>query len=631
MNRLFHTLLAASLLQFSNAVIASSDNDDFLKAERVARSGNYSEFKRLSSQLDHPLKPYVELAFYKNYPHIKYQTEIEQFLQIYQNTPLEWPVREAWLKYLAKKGKKEQFVANYSQTSDVELKCLYLDYQWQLGDVPKEAILAQVDEIWVVGKSQPKACDTLFAHWQKAGRQTPERVWQRIDLAVKEGQYRLATYLQAQLPQDKRYLADLYITIRRDPSAAAGLYRYKNKSAEEAEIAVYGIKRLLWRNPDLARRAWDKLEQMFSFSQQQQNSVHYAFAYALAVKRHDEARFWLNKVPYEQHDDKLMRWHLANMLREQDWPAIIAYFTPRNRGKLKSSYQYWLAYSYFRQNKNQLANDIWLKLAQERDYYGFLAAARLGMPVNLNSQTLMLPPGLKEKVELAPGFKRANAFYELDRITSARREWNYLIDTSSNAEKLAASVLASEYGWHDHVIVTLAQMKAWDYVDLRFPDAYVDLFERYSSRNKVDFDWSIAIARRESSFARDARSSANARGLMQLLPSTAKYMNRSSIATRRLYEPSTNINLGTKYLKYLEGKNKGNQILATASYNAGYHKVKKWIPDQPMPAEIWIELIPYRETRDYVKNVYAYRQVYLAKQGKEDNVLAPILDMSIGG
>ena len=630
MKRILHTLLAVSLAHFSSAALASSDNDDFLKAEKVARSGNYSEFSRLNEQLDHPLKPYVELAFYKYHPHIKYQKEIEQFLQVYQQTPLEWPVRKSWLNYLADTGRKAEFVANYRDTTDVELKCLFLDYQWQLG-APKNAILSQVAPIWVAGKSQPKECDNIFAHWRKAGRQTPELVWQRLGLAAQAGQYRLVEYLKTQLPAQQRYLADLYATVKKDPSAAAGLYRFKNKSAQEGEIALYGVKRLVWSNPDLAIRAWVKLERMFTFSDEQQAQVHYAFAYALAVKRHDEARFWLNKISHEKHDAKLVQWHLANMLREQDWPGIIAYFTPMDKSTLNNGHQYWLAYSYFRQGNTQFANDIWLKLAQERDYYGFLAAARLDLPVSLNNQQLTLPPGLKEKVEQAPGFKRAQAFYELERTTSARREWNYLVDTSSNAEKLAASVLASEQGWHDNAIFTLAGMKAWDYVDLRFPEAYLNLFQRYSRRNKVDLDWSIAIARRESSFAHDARSRANARGLMQLLPSTAKYIGRTSIASKRLYEPNTNINLGTKYLHYLEEKNRGNQILATASYNAGYHKVKKWIPDEAMPAELWIELIPYRETRNYVKNVFAYRQVYLTKQGKDENILATILDMSIGG
>lgn len=118
---------------------------------------------------------------------------------------------------------------------------------------------------------------------------------------------------------------------------------------------------------------------------------------------------------------------------------------------------------------------------------------------------------------------------------------------------------------------------------------------------------------------------------MQLLPSTAKYVAKSRVSTRQLMRPATNIRLGTDYLDYLKGKNKGNEILATASYNAGFHRVKRWIPQEAMPAELWIELIPYRETRDYVKNVMAYRQVYHTKLGREGNILAGILDMQIGG
>ncbi|KKL87741.1 hypothetical protein LCGC14_1931680 [marine sediment metagenome] len=163
------------------------------------------------------------------------------------------------------------------------------------------------------------------------------------------------------------------------------------------------------------------------------------------------------------------------------------------------------------------------------------------------------------------------------------------------------------------------------------PKIFQDLFERYSKRNHIDVTWSIAISRRESSFAPDARSHANARGLMQLLPSTAKYVNKGTVSGARLNQANTNIRLGTEYLEYLKKKNRGNEVLATASYNAGYHRIKKWLPDEAMPAELWIELIPYRETREYVKNVYAYRQVYHTRLGREGNILAPILDMKMGG
>jgi len=270
-------------------------------------------------------------------------------------------------------------------------------------------------------------------------------------------------------------------------------------------------------------------------------------------------------------------------------------------------------------------------VAKERDYYGFLASARLNQAVTLNTIPINVSDALVNEVAEAPGFKRAKALYELDRFTSARREWNYLTRTSSKEEKLAASKLAAELDWYDSTIYTLAQLKAWDYVELRFPFAFQDLFERYSKRNRIDVTWSIAISRRESSFAPDARSHANARGLMQLLPSTAKYVNKGSVSSRRLYQPKTNIRLGTQYLEYLKKKNHGNEVLATASYNAGYHRIKRWLPEEPMPAELWVELIPYRETRNYVKNVFAYRQVYHTRLGREGNILAPILDMKMGG
>ncbi len=626
--KLHFSVLVVAALSFFNPSAQASTEKDFLEAEKIAWAGDYRGFKSATAALDHPLLPYVEMAYWKRHPRMKHQAEIESFLNIYQSTPLEWPVRKAWLNYLAKHDKKAEYIRNYRDTDNVELRCHYLSFQLALG-APEKAILGQVSELWIEGHSQPKQCDGLFSKWRKAGNMTNERVWQRLTAAAQDGQHSLIPYLKTLLPAKQQYLADLYYQVRRDPSAAAGLYRYKHKSGRESEIAVYGIKRLIWREPELALKAWDKLEKMFTFTEAQKEDVYYRFALALASKQHPEAVFWLNKVPVHLQDAKLMQWQLANLLQRKDWAGIVAFFTGKEG--LNLGQKYWLAYGLEQLGKKLEAIVIWRELAKERDYYGFLSAARLGLPVSLNEKTLKVPPSLLAKVENAPGFRRAKALYELKRYTDARREWNYLVDTSSDAEKLAAAQLAAGLDWYDSAIVTLAQIEAWDYIDLRFPDAFQDLFKRFSERSKIDMSWSMAIARRESSFAPDARSHADAHGLMQLRPSTAKYVNKGNIAVRRLYQPTTNINLGTRYLQYLKRKNHDNEVLATASYNAGYHKISKWIPDQPLPAELWIELIPYRETRDYVKNVFAYRQVYHAKLGNQDNLLAPLLEMQIGG
>ncbi|TMP43969.1 lytic transglycosylase [Pseudoalteromonas citrea] len=619
---------ATSIGLFSWFSCAQDTHKTFKAAERVAWSGQYNAFQHSLKSLDHPLKPYVEMAFYKRNSKLKYQADIARYLSVYDGTPLEWPVRSSWLKYLKKRGKKALFIEYYQPTKDAELHCSYLQYQLDLG-APKKAILDQVAPLWVVGKSQPRACNGLFKQWQSANYMSEALVWQRITKAAQGGQTSLLRYLKKLLPKNQAYLADLYTKVRQDPSASAGLYRYKNRSAKEAEIAVYGVRRLIWRDQKLALRAWDKLQTMFAFTQVQKDSVAYRFALALASKGHPQAKFWLHKVPPAQQDSKLKQWMMSNMLKEQDWAGITALFAPMN--DLSNGQTYWLAYSHARRGDAGQARELWQSIAGKRDYYGFLAAGRLGLPVSLNTKSLDVPPSLLEKVSHAPGFMRAKALYEMKRYTQARREWNYLTNTSSTAEKLAASMLAADLQWYDSTIFTLAEIKAWDYVDLRFPMAYEALFTRYSKKNHIDMAWSIAVARRESSFAPDARSHANAYGLMQLLPSTARYVSKQRVSKKKLFQPVTNIRLGTDYLEYLKKKNQGNEILATASYNAGYHRIKKWLPDEAIPAELWIELIPYKETRDYVKNVFAYRQVYHTKMGRDGNVLAPILDMKIGG
>ncbi|CCQ10685.1 Soluble lytic murein transglycosylase precursor [Pseudoalteromonas luteoviolacea B = ATCC 29581] len=608
--------------------VSADIHSDFKQAERLAWSGNYDAFKNALAQLDHPLSPYVEMTFYKRHANLRYQSEIEQFLSVYEHTPLEWPVRAKWLDHLRHRGRKAQYVAAYKPTKNAELTCYYLRFQLELG-APEKAILEQVAPLWTVGKSQHKACDPLFSRWQKAGYMKPEHIWERVTQSAQGGQSSLLSYLKTLMPAKEAYLADLYLEVRRDPSSAAGLYRYKHKSKKEAEIAVYGMNRLIWRDKALALRAWDKLQGMFAFTDEQKSSVAYRFALALASDGEPEAEFWLNKVPKSGRDEKLMQWLLANKLKLQDWEGVIALFVGQER--LSNGQKYWLGYSYNQVGQTEKAKELWRDVANERHYYGFLAAARLGLPTQLNSEPLNIDSNLKQKVANAPGFKRAKALYEMERFTEARREWNYLTNTSSTEEKLAASQLAAELEWYDSAIYTLAGIGAWDYVELRFPMAFKSIFERYSESNNVPIDWSLAIARRESSFAPDARSHANAFGLMQILPSTAKYINKKSVTNARLMQPEFNVRLGTDYLYYLKKKNDDNEILATASYNAGFYRVKKWVPKTRMPMELWIELIPYTETREYVKNVYAYRQVYRTRLGHQDNLLNTILSTSIGG
>jgi soluble lytic murein transglycosylase len=225
--------------------------------------------------------------------------------------------------------------------------------------------------------------------------------------------------------------------------------------------------------------------------------------------------------------------------------------------------------------------------------------------------------------------QRAFELFKLNRLNDARKEWNLLIKYSTTREKLAAAKLAYNWGWYDRPIFTLAAVGYLNDVNLRFPLAYKSILSTSAKNNVVDPAFVFAIARRESSFMHDAYSSAGAAGLMQIKPSTASYMAKSKVRRKQLFKPEKNVKLATNYLSYLMKKSKGNPIVATAAYNAGFSKVKRWLPEKEMAADAWIETIPYKETRNYVKAVMAYTEVYQKLLKRTDNVFAKSQDAVI--
>jgi soluble lytic murein transglycosylase len=186
----------------------------------------------------------------------------------------------------------------------------------------------------------------------------------------------------------------------------------------------------------------------------------------------------------------------------------------------------------------------------------------------------------------------------------------------------AAAKLAERYGWHDRAIFTLARTGYWDDLELRFPLEHAALVKHNAELQGIDIAWVFAVMRQESAFMSNARSHAGAMGLMQLMPSTARQVAKNVLKTpppRRqdLFEPDTNIALGSAYLKQMKGRLGDSAVLATAAYNAGPHRVTRWLPEETLPADIWIELVPFKETRGYLKRVLAYTVIYEKRMGRQ--------------
>lgn len=593
----------------------------FLRAEKTIWRMDSDEFLSTVQSLDdYPLVPYLIARKISDSFSLKDEAQIRAFLNKYGDSPIGQNIRRNWLFYLARKKQHGRFIDFYKPTSNTKLRCHYINAQISQG-LDETVFYQQIADLWTVGKSQPKECDAIFKKWIKAEQLTEDLILLRIEKAADGGSHTLIPYLRSLLPKEKHYLADLWRKTRRDPSYVKSLNRFPAKYPNiEADIISYGLSRLIWRDTELAVITMLKAEKSKVFSNKQKSKIYDAFGIKLAIDDANNAETWLNKSAEVSNNPEVVRWHLAYLLKQQDWLkiALLIENSPPQLVAAKD-YTYWLARAYENLGREQQAKVLYTQLAQTRHYYGFLASARLGQAFNLQDEPLQISHAEAQVVLSNAASERAFELKALKRFHYARAEWRHMQGQLDKRHKLVSTVISSAWAWHDQSIFTFSREDYLNDVGRRFPTAFEELIVEEANKNNIEPEWAFAIARRESSFMTDAVSTANARGLMQVLPSTAKYLEKRRVSSKQLLDADTNVRIGNKYLRYLMNKLDDNAILATASYNAGWRRVLKWLPEtEPLDADIWVEIIPYRETRNYVKAVMAYKQIYRAQLTEPD-------------
>jgi soluble lytic murein transglycosylase len=630
--RFIKTIILSGLFA-STSTFASDESmqrKTFLQAEKQIWDNSSATYQNLYNQLhDYPLQPYLDQKRLMTKMKLSSALEISDFLTKYEGTPLDWPLRKKWLTYLAKRKKPLLFQTFFKPTSNVELTCQYYRFELQTGVAPSR-VLPKVNSLWLVGKSQPKVCDPLFKKWQQAGYRTNDIIWQRIILLADGGKHNLIPYLTKLLPEKEQALAEIWHKVRRDPAYISKLSIFNNKTEREAEIVTYGLKRLIWRSPDQALETYKLAKALLPFTKQQQQQITLKFALALASKNHADAASWLQQVDEKLFSSNLTQWYITDALRDQNWQHIKdRLLTLPKTVHLSLQWRYWYSRSLLATDELVQGTKLLSELAQSRHYYGFLAASYLNKASNFQNMPLVVSEE-ERLITKIPEAKRAFELFAIGRFYNARLEWDYWLSKLNEREKLVASKVANEMQWYDRAIFTLAKVGYLNDVNLRFPLGFETEIKHYAGNQKINPAWAFAIARRESSFMSDANSPAGAKGLMQLMPATAKQLVRKKVSTQYLFKAKNNIELGTKYLRNLLDRHDGNQVLATAAYNAGPYRVKSWLKDsEPLPADVWIETIPFKETREYVKSVLAYQQIYQHKVGQTGSLFDQIIAMHI--
>lgn len=615
-----------------NAVAAPSDEvlrERFLKAEKTIHKVTPDQADKMMRDLgQYPLKPYIELEILSR--SLKDTAKVKGFLKRHQGTPLEWPMKKRWLLYLAGIGLTQPYLKNYQMGTDTVLDCYAL--QLRLLNEPAAKVWPEVSKIWTAGKSLPKECDPLFSRWQKAGQRTPEVIWARLSQVADGGDVRIIPYLRTLLPKNLQYLGDKWKHAIENP----GLVQRQNflplKHRWEREILAYALKKMVWKQPDQALRVWQRFESDPQFTPSQRIDVARQFAIALASKDDPRAAKFMPMVPVALKDDLFIQWQLTWLLRQNQWQKVqdlILELPPENQHD--DGLRYWLARAYQQTGLLEKGDKLLAEVATTRSYYGFMAAAKLGLKPSLAHRPVPISDEQYQAFKKSDSIARMYEWQAIGRPNAAKRELTFLQKYGTEPQKLGAAKYAYDKGWYDRAIFALADAGYWDDVDMRFPMVFNQEIQKYSKKANVDPAWAMAITRRESTFIPTAKSAVGAHGLMQIMPQTAKHITGRRVPVQNLYNPTTNIDMGTDYLNYLMRQNNNNLVFATASYNAGYSRVKGWVPkDRLMPMDIWIETIPFKETREYVKAVLAYYQIYNIRMNQPTDVFVPLSTMQVG-
>ena len=543
---------------------------------------------------------------------------IEAFLDRYGTLKPARELRYRYALHLAESGLFDRYLniyrSYYQGLGLARLDCIALHAEIEAGD--GDRIVHRGRDLWLTGYSQADECDPVFDWMREADLLGEDDYRARFALAVDAREFSRARWLARSLDEALLEQANDWLRAQGDPQRFVADHDPRADSDVSRRQLAYAIERITYRDPEMALALWQGIEDDYAFSTETRHATRRHIALWTARDNLPGAYELLTSLPLEAQDEEVMRWRARVSLRDERWTDLlndIAMMTAAERGS--EQWRYWRAVALARTGSDDAARRVFEPLAAERSYYGFLAADELGVDYAFAHDTLAADDGTIESLSRRPDLVRARELFLVGLDGRGRSEWDAVMATLSDDEKTQAAVLAHRWGWHSRAIATAAAAGHYDDLALRYPLPFRQSFEQGASSASIPTTWALGIARSESLFMRDVRSRAGAVGLMQLMPATGRQVAReikldySGLDT--LTDPDHNIRLGTSYLGSMAARYDGNHVLATAAYNAGPHRVDRWLPQSAVvDARIWIENIPFNETRKYVRRVMAAETIF---------------------
>lgn len=586
---------------------AVTADEAFLAAQSAFRAGDAIRLARYSAQLEgYPLLPYAEFWQLRLRLEEMPSTEVRAYLAKYPGSYLADRLRAGWLKELGKRSEWQTFDLELAPlvVDDAEIRCFALASRIARKD---DSVFEESTQYWLEPKDLPEGCAAVVNESIAKGRLTVAQVWQRVRLLLEAGQMNAARRTIEYLPQSERPDEKLLAAAATGPAKLLARPPENLGSQAVRETVMFATVRLAQNDPRIAA---EYINSSLGSRVSPADRAHLwgRVAFEAAKRLYPEAAEWYGRASGAWLSDEQLAWKARAALRAADWGMVANAIDAMSvAAHADPAWNYWYARSLAAQGKADGARAYFLRIAGQPHFYGMLASEDLGQ-----AQQLPVPPPAPREDELAkaksnPGLARALELYRLGLRTEGVREWNFSIRDMTDPQLLAAAEVARRLELYDRTINTADRTAGAHDFRVRFLAPFRDTYRAQAQAFGVEEAWLYGVTRQESRFIANAKSSAGAQGLMQLMPATAKWVAQKiglQISPARVIDIDTNVTLGARYLR-LVYDDLGHAVMASAGYNAGPGRARRWRDARPLEGAIYIESIPFEETRDYVKKVMA--------------------------
>ena len=566
----------------------------------------YLEAFRLARELDSATLAWTEA-----------DAAVAGFLAQHDGEPVSVNLRVAWLQSLATRDLWPPYREHYRvEVADTGLRCRYLIARIELGDT--EDIAPLVLQEWLTPYQLPDECEPVFRWSRNNGGLGDDATEARVRLLLENEETEFARIIAQRLPAERARPLLAWADLIERPRESIAAHLEGPAWPIDAEMLLAAWSRLARDDPDAALAIVDELLASDLAVAADSGRFALALALGLAWDRRPETLDAFARVPPALLDDYALAWRARAALWAGDSAVARSAIASMSPTQLATAqWRYWSArVSTSHDTRDRLFGALLL----DDNYFAAVAAAGLHDPPAIHPATHAADPATITALATTPGIVRARELRLVELPVAAQREWREVYATLDPGEREQSIHLAADFGWHDVAIATATELGVYFDYALLYPRPFDEAVDLAADEFDVEPALIYAVMRQESLYRVDAESAAGAVGLMQLQRGTARDVSRElgSAAPGGLdpLVPDQAIRLGAARLASLIERYDDRIVPALAAYNAGPAAVDRWLPAEPVAGDIWLENVPFNETREYVRRVLWHSVVFARLEGE---------------